>query len=137
MKPPPDEFDQLQRLLASKRYDQPPAKYLERFSERVKDRIEHPDPPGPLTWRQRLGLDEDWKPAIMCAWGVAVCASLLIGIIVSLSFRMEPSSPNPGPILWTGGLSPFGAVNVSSQAPAGAVDSSTDPVFTLHEHTAR
>jgi hypothetical protein len=126
--------NQLQVLLASKRQVKPPTKYLERFSDRVKERIQHPEPPGPLTWRQRLGLDADWKPAIMCAWGVALCAALLVGIMVSLNLFQHQVIMTPGQDSVMDGLSPFGLPTAGSHAPARSDDSSTDPVFTLSEN---
>ena len=134
MKPHPDDFDDLQALLASRRQMRPSPRYLNRFSERVKERIEHPEPLGPLTWRQWLGLDADWKPAIMCAWGVALCSCLLIGIIVSLNLFQQHGSIGSPIGLMPITDSPFGAGSKRSDAPAGAVnDSSTDPVFTLSD----
>lgn len=137
MKPQPEDFQGLQALLASKRRAQPPAKYLERFAERVKERIENPPPPGPLTWRQKLGLDADWKPAIVCAWGVALCASLLIGMIVSLNLVQQQIviiTPGSDPLRES---SPFGSPVPRSQGPAlASTDSSTDPVFKLSESPA-
>ena len=134
MKPEPGDFQELQALLASRRSIQPPTRYLDRFSERVKERIERPEPVGPLTWRERLGLDADWKPAIMCAWGVALCSSLLIGIIVSLNL-FQQHSPMGSPVsLIPGAESPFGSNSTRVQVPAAAVNgSSIDPVFTSSE----
>src|SRR5439155_12949455 len=57
------------------------------------DRLHSPEPPDhPAGW-QRLGLDLESKPVLVCACGVLVCVLLLIGLIASL--RVEP--PNPAP----------------------------------------
>jgi hypothetical protein len=36
-----------------------------------------------VTWRQRFGLDFDFKPALMGAFGVVVCGLLLVSVINS------------------------------------------------------
>src|SRR6266481_7824296 len=36
-----------------------------------------------VTWRQRLGLDFDFKPAMIGAFGVGVCGLLLVGVLAS------------------------------------------------------
>lgn len=79
----PEDFQKLQKLLAMKRHEQPPPRFFVDFSDKVLNRLNAPERSQPSTWWQRMGLDFDLKPAFVCAWGVALCASLVSGIIVS------------------------------------------------------
>jgi hypothetical protein len=93
-----DEKEQeLQRMLALKRHETPPPRYFRSFSERVSDRLNTPEPDGPLTFWQRLGLDIDGRPVLVCASGVAVCSLLVVGLVVSLRVTPpKPAPPTPG-----------------------------------------
>jgi len=78
-------FDELQRLLKIKRYEQPPPGYFNRFSEKVVARIEKGEvgevkaSPWLTTFLRVL----DANPILAGALGVVVCGSLIGGIIFS------------------------------------------------------
>ena len=81
MKPETADQDELQRMLALKRHEQPPQKFFKGLSSAVIDRIQNPEPPPPPTFWQRLGLDIDAKPVLVCLSGAAVFALLTYGLI--------------------------------------------------------
>src|SRR4051812_48433992 len=100
-----NDFEQLRKLLALKRYEIPPPRYFNEFSGRVIARLTEPRRE-PMTWLQRLGFDFDLQPALMCGVGVLVCGLLSFGIIGAMqisepdngsmaanSFAMDPMSP--------------------------------------------
>jgi hypothetical protein len=92
--PDPDKQQQeLQKMLALKRHEAPPPRFFRSFSEQVIDRLHAQEPPAPPTLRQRLGLDIDSKPVLVCASGIAVCGLLVVGLIASL--RLGPPQRPP------------------------------------------
>jgi len=124
-----DEFEKVQKLLALKRYEQPPPGYFNGFSSKVIARLHALEAARPATWRQRLGLDFDFKPALMGAFGVAVCCLLLVSVINSsgissgpVTVASDPSamfgSPSGDPA-FAGGVS-FNGIG-SEEIPASTV----------------
>ncbi len=93
MKPQNTSQDELQRALALKRHEQPPRQFFKRFAEKVMDRLQNPEPPPEPTLMQRLGLDFDTKPVLICLSGLAICGLLAFGLILSRSMKAPP--PNP------------------------------------------
>jgi|SRR6266545_4219575 len=94
MKPEDTRQDELQRVLALKRHEQPPRQFFKRFSEKVMDRLQNPEPPPEPTLMQRLGLDLDTKPVLICLSALAICGLLAFGLILSRSMKAPPP-PNP------------------------------------------
>lgn len=117
-----ENFDQLRKLLALKRYEQPPPGYFQSFSSKVLARIEAAEAAGSFSWWGRLGLD--FKPALMCALGVVVCALLSLGVITSVFDHGD--QPPVGLAMETTLNSPAAVAPFNS---ADAVTSSTQPVF--------
>ncbi|HYV32378.1 MAG TPA: hypothetical protein VEO53_14905, partial [Candidatus Binatia bacterium] len=91
MNPDPDKQDELQKMLALKRHETPPARFFKGFPQRVRHRLHSPVASAPSTGWRRLGLDVDAKPVLVCASAVVVCGLLLVGLIASL--RVEPAKP--------------------------------------------
>lgn len=93
MNPEIENFDQLRRLLALKRHEQPPPGYFHNFSTQVVSRIKAGDLGEPDSLIERLLRDAPWlgrfwhameaKPAFAGAFGAAVCALLISGILYS------------------------------------------------------
>src|SRR5262245_42358307 len=79
-----ENFEQLRRLLALKRHEQPPPRYFVDFSSQVLARIRaeeagtHRSTEG--TWWQRLWTAFEMKQAFAGVFGVAVCAVLVSGM---------------------------------------------------------
>ena len=110
-----DQFEQVRKLLALKKHEQPPPRYFQEFSGRVIARIHALESAQPVTWRRRLGLDFDLKPALLGVFGVAACGLLLVGVISSLGVT-PPSTPSFGLM---GDPPPFGAPTMNASYAAG------------------
>jgi len=93
MNPESDNFDGVRRLLALKRHEQPPPGYFNTFSSQVISRIQAGETAGSHSLFARLAGDSSWwrslaalveaKPAFAGAFGAAVCALLISGIVYS------------------------------------------------------
>jgi hypothetical protein len=108
MDPNTGNFEQLRRLLAVKRYEQPPPGYFTNFSSKVIARIEAGERGNApvlgweerfwgMAWLQRVWLALEAKPAFAAAFGVMVSGAI-IGAIV-LSEGLETESVNPAPVV--------------------------------------
>jgi hypothetical protein len=99
MTPDQENFESLRRLLALKRYEQPPPGYFNRFSRDVIERIRSGEQLIEASWFERLGWEAPWlqrvwsifdtKPLLAGALGVAVCGLLVSGIVYSE--QVEPA----------------------------------------------
>ncbi len=92
MSPVPDDFEQLRRLLALKRYEQPPPGYFHGFSREVIVRIKAGELSESETsgWSfgvgslfQRVWTTLDARPVLAGAFGVAVCGFFVVGALLS------------------------------------------------------
>jgi hypothetical protein len=89
MNPEQENFHDLRRLLALKRHEQPPPGYFNNFSSEVIHRIRGGETSSPDTLLERLDAEAPWlqrlwsffttKPALVGAFGAAVCA-IVFGI---------------------------------------------------------
>jgi hypothetical protein len=103
MNPDSENFDSLRQLLVLKRHEIPPPGYFDRFSRDVMARIKAGENGGAvgfeLSWFQRLLSVFDVKPVFAGAFGTAVCAFLISGVISSEQApavgSAAPSSVNP------------------------------------------
>jgi|ERR1051326_83436 hypothetical protein len=102
MSPVPDDFEQLRRLLALKRHEQPPPGYFHGFSREVIVRIkagelgEESEASG---WSfgvgslfQRIWATLDARPVLAGAFGVAVCGFFVVGALLSDSTTPDQAS---------------------------------------------
>ena len=112
MKPENTSEEELQRVLALKRHEQPPRQFFKKFSEIVMDRLQNPEPPPEPTFLQKLGLDFDRKPVLICLSGLLVCGLLAFCLIWSRGMK-EPPPPTPDPL----GPRPIRAGAVRLDAP--------------------
>ena len=82
-----ENFDSLRQLLALKRHEIPPPGYFDRFPRDVMARIKSGDKGGDIgaenSWMQRVLSMFDLKPVFAGAFGTAVCAFLISGVITS------------------------------------------------------
>lgn len=92
MSPVPDDFEQLRRLLALKRYEQPPPGYFHGFSREVIVRIKAGElgeseasgwSLGVGSIFQRVWATLDARPVLAGAFGVAVCGFFVVGALLS------------------------------------------------------
>ena len=88
MTPGQGDDDEVQRMLALKRHEQPPPTFFHGFSEKVIAGIHSAGPAPKLTLRQRLSVEFYGVPIYICAAGVMVCGLLVAGLIGSV--RVEP-----------------------------------------------
>ncbi len=136
MNPSPQQFDQLKKLLALKRHEQPPPGFFTHFSDKIIARIEAEGlVVRPSLW-QRLFPDLDAKPVLACAYGLVITGLLVVGFGISESLEPEESSaptlgspwlaqaPARAPVLSasSGGARPL-------TEPSSSI-SSVNPVFT-------
>lgn len=94
------DFESLRRLLALKRHEQPPPGYFNDFSSQVIARIKAGDrgEESPLErlfweapWLQRLWAALETKPVMAGAFGAAVCALLIVGVVYSGRVDVQPT----------------------------------------------
>jgi hypothetical protein len=121
MNPDQDDFEQLRRLLALKRHEQPLPGYFETFSHHVISRIEAgewPHPDGLLArlfeqapWRQWRWPQFGFKPVLAGAVGLAACSVLVIGLVSSGSGPIDASTAALVP-------QPIGSMHLANWAPA-------------------
>jgi hypothetical protein len=99
MNPDSQDFEQLRRLFAVKRHEQPPPGYFDRFSRDVIARIkagEQGDAAVANTgWIQKLWAVLEAKPVFAGAFGAAVCAMLISAILNSESAGTASNPMNP------------------------------------------
>jgi hypothetical protein len=98
MNPESQDFEQLRRLFAIKRHEEPPPGYFNCFSRDVIARIKAGDQGKRSlreTWPQRLWAMLEAKPIFAGAFGVSVCAVLISGILNSEEGAISGSAVNP------------------------------------------
>jgi hypothetical protein len=116
MSPIPDDFEQLRRLLALKRHEQPPPGYFHGFSRQVIVRIkagELGDAAEASLWSfsggsflQRIWATLDARPVLAGAFGVAVCGFFVVGALLSDNTGTATAANNPLPPAVTAQVSP-------------------------------
>ncbi|PYK99858.1 MAG: hypothetical protein E6L09_11040 [Verrucomicrobia bacterium] len=92
MNPSPEQFDRLRQLLALKRYEQPPPRFFNHFSDKVIARIETEGLVMRTSLWGRLFPDLDAKPVLACVYGLVITGLLVIGLGVSQSLESEESN---------------------------------------------
>jgi len=100
MNPEQENFEQLRRLLALKRHEQPPPGYFDRFSVQVIARIRAGEQIADESWFERLFGEVSWfqrfwaafesKPVLAGSVGLAVCGMLAVGVVYS--DQVEPGN---------------------------------------------
>jgi hypothetical protein len=100
-----ENFEQLRRLLALKRYELPPPRYFNDFSSQVIARIragERGESSSALeslfadtSWLQRLWGALESRPAFAGAFGATMCGLLLAGIVYSSNVDVGISEVGP------------------------------------------
>jgi hypothetical protein len=112
MTPEQDSFEDLRRLLALKRHEQPPPGYFNQFSRQVIARIKAGETAESESFFERLLPRVPWlrslwngfeaKPIVAGAFGIGVCSLLVVGLVSSermdsapLGFATSEGSPQP------------------------------------------
>jgi hypothetical protein len=89
MSPPNPEFRKLEKLLACKRYEQPPPSYFDSLRDEVMSRLEAEELVEYSSWWHWLIEKFDARPVLVCAYGVAISGLLLGGFRLSQVFESE------------------------------------------------
>jgi hypothetical protein len=149
MSPGQENFEELRRLLAVKRHEQPPPGYFDGFSRQVITRIQAGEARASESFLQRWMSRAPWlqslwngfeaKPIVAGAFGVGVCGLLVIGLVSSeriddaVPSTLSPDSESPQAIF----------ANVPNQSGAGSLferaltdRSVTGSVFTAQSKTS-
>ncbi len=108
MKTPPDDFDDLLKLLSVKRYEQPPPDFFADFPQQVMERLQTLEPEQPKTWWQRCWEEVGLKPVLAGAYCVAVSGLLLAGLSLSQMIRAGEAEEGLGRIYGFQGPLPEG-----------------------------
>ncbi len=145
MMPEQDDFEDLRRLLALKRHEQPPPGYFHQFSRQVIARIQDGEAAQSNSFLGRLLARAPWlehfrsgfepKPIVAGAFGIGVCSLLLVGLVSSE--RVDSGQMNFGPNV--GAPEPILA-NVQAQKSgwmerAFSAQSPTGSVFSAQSHS--
>ncbi|HVR34225.1 MAG TPA: hypothetical protein VMS21_00060 [Methylomirabilota bacterium] len=101
MNPEFESHDTLKKLLALKRCEQPPPGYFDDLARRVNARLAGDASARSLPWWERFWLNLEIRPALACAYSVAISSLLLFGVGYSLSGRPEPIAVGPAPGYFT------------------------------------
>ena len=139
-----EDFEPLRRLLRLKRYEQPPPGYFNDFSTLVIARIKLGEQGVDRAGMERLLWDAPWlqriwatfeaKPALAGAFGLAMCAVLITGVIYSEKGDVQPVAliPAAESIPYPAEVANVMAANHPLLAkPAPFEVSSTNPVAAL------
>jgi hypothetical protein len=141
----PENFDPLLRLVAIKKYEQPPPEYFDLLAQEIRLRLQAmqaeraSDPANELVeaaWFARLRALFDARPMLAGAFGVLVCGLILSGILYwqrietrATTVAIEPAPLSDAPQFWAmdrpATVAPVSATNVAiePQLPAGLFDS--------------
>ena len=132
----PDHFNEMRRLLAWKRNEQPPPQFFVQFPERVISRLLLESEPT-LTFWQRLWGWLDAQPVLISAYGLAVCSLIFTGMRIqqvhvdnALLEQMDRSQQIP--LFPSDGVQVVGLSNHTSALPihwANLNSSSTMPII--------
>ena len=89
-----DNFEALRKLLALKRYEQPPLGYFNQLPGRILSRIESDE----ATFMEKLAQVFVLRPAMSYALGLAFCGAFAAGLGYSLHLRTEQASLQRNPV---------------------------------------
>jgi hypothetical protein len=96
-----EDFENLRRLLALKRHEQPPPGYFNNFSRKVIARIHSEEATASQSWGQRIfggspffrnfweGFEA--KPLVAGAFGIGICSLLVMGLVSSERVDADPA----------------------------------------------
>jgi hypothetical protein len=113
----PENFDELRRLLALKRHEQPPPGYFDHFSDKIIARIEAEGVVIHSSWWERLFPELDAKPLLACAYSLVIIGLLVVGM--GASQTLDPAEETGSAINGPWFVSPpLSALAVSPPKPA-------------------
>ena len=134
-----ESFKSLRRLLTLKRYEQPPPRYFNDFPSQVIRRIQAGETGATSLWERIIG-DTSWvqriwevleaKPALVGAFGMAVCGLLVAGVVFSGESDTMPTAVLPATQNVNSGFAsmPAAATTIAFRQPGEQLVSSTNPL---------
>lgn len=130
MNPDSEQFEQLRKLLVLKRHEQPPPGYFNRFSDQVITRIKTGDQSADgASWLRKLWALLETKPMLTGAFGAAVCALVISGIVFSEDVESADGNVHGTAAGFNAGLGGGMGTMALNQAPETShFSSSTNPV---------
>jgi hypothetical protein len=130
MKQDRQETEKIIRIIALKRFEQPPPGYFHLLPDRIVSRIEQGD--GKSDFWDNLAAIFSIRPALVYAFGLSICGAVTAGILYSP--RMEGMASNTGSMpdsLWA--VSVEDGVDGNTDAPRGLGEGnwmgSTSPIM--------
>jgi|SRR5665213_3053931 len=87
MKLDSENFEELQKIMALKRYEQPPPGYLHHLPGRIMSRIERGEKP--LTFWEKLSANFALRPSVAYAFGLTVFGAVALSAFYTV--RREPA----------------------------------------------
>ncbi len=91
----PESFDELRRLMAVKRHEEPPPAYFQNLSGKIVSRIERGE--GQLTLWERLSSNFTLRPAFAYAFAVAAFGAFTASVIYSGKTASQEAFAQEGP----------------------------------------
>jgi hypothetical protein len=88
-----ENFEALRKLLALKKYEQPPPRYFSELSTRILNRIERE--PRTIPFWERFFPNIGLNPALAYSFGLLACGTLVFGIGYSLKTESEQTVTHP------------------------------------------
>ena len=127
MNPDQENFEALRKLLALKKYEQPPPRYFSELPSKIWIRIERE----PETFWERFLPDLRINPGLAYSFGLLACATLVFGLTQALNTENSHTAIRPitgqelaaPQMATTDGISPLGLSNFDSKS------ASTNPVI--------
>ncbi len=88
-----ENFEALRKLLALKKYEQPPPRYFSELSTRILNRIERE--PQTIPFWERFFPNIGLNPALAYSFGLLACGTLVFGLGYSLKTEPEQTVAHP------------------------------------------
>lgn len=135
MDPSPDEFQDLRRLLALKRHEQPPPGYFNYLPDQIGTKIQRGDLSEHSTWWEWMVERFDARPVLASAYACVISGLMLLGVKVSRDLQAQTAAENLFPGIAAEGPHPLNIVpgdkiRGAFENPAGLLYfSSTEAVF--------
>lgn len=131
-----DNFEALRQLLALKRHETPPPGYFDQFASEIRSRLAAGEHRQTNLWRE-LGDEASWlqrlwaafaeRPALAGAFGMAVCALMMLGSIY-VSQKPEPTGTTVAAEAWQLPAPVVAQPGMPATAAQVLMASSTNPV---------
>src|ERR1700733_14562068 len=95
------DFETLRKLIALKRYEQPPPGYFNRLPDRIASRLERGE--GQLGFWEKFVAQFAFRPAFVYSFSLAALSALTVSVIYSVKVQPEESAQTPPNNSWRNG----------------------------------